>query len=625
MRRSIRFTALFLMALLTTISFNGIQPANSYFEEDSLVAGPHVDEVIYRVMRNNDQRILALQTGEIEMDTSYIFGPATHYDTLNADPDIAISNFTRNGYGQLTINCRDYPLNISGLRRAFAYAYDKTLIPDDVFDGFSIVHDSLVPQSSSWCIEDKFDWHYYSNQSDIGNQILDDLGFDINGTTGFRHAPNGNPFNITIEYAPGGIYGIVAYRGVDALHSLHINASTRCSDFLDYKTRVDNHGDYDMVFYGVNFNDNDVDWLAYEFWSDNANVVGQNPSNFRNNTYDGWRNQLLYGTTYEEVYEAASEMQKILQYCVPKLVVYEDILVHAYRNDQYTGHVTDISKHIAGPWSTRNMHLLNGSLGGAVSIAIKEEPTNFNVFLTENDYSDPIMDNLWPSLFKRGPDHTPIPDIAEIIAIETHSDNFAVADGHIRFTIDIIQNATWSDGTPLTGDDVAFSFTYAFESGYYGNPAVNDLLDLFAAYSPASSTVIIEFSTESYWHFANIAYDYIIPKHIFNNSGGIGYEGWNTWNPVVDPTEPYVNCGPFIFSDYEEDDYFKIVSNPLFYYPVVPHGSTTTTASTTTSTTINQTTTPGMDWPLVVGIALVTGSGIVITYFVVIRIQKKKE
>jgi len=215
----------------------------------------------------------------------------------------------------------------------------------------------------------------------------------------------------------------------------------------------------------------------------------------------------------------------------------------------------------------RKIHNLDGTLGGSVPVAIGQEPDSFNIFVTNSAYSAAILSNLYSSLYKYGPDLNPWPDLAESMLVETHDDNAAVPAGHTRFTIDIIQNATWSDGMPITAEDVAFTFTYHVESGSLGNPAGADLGDLVASYAPTPYRVVLEFSIESYWLFSNFGFDYIIPEHIFNDASGIGYAGWNTWNPVFDPAEPHITSGPFIFTDYDAGDWYEITNNPLFYYP----------------------------------------------------------
>jgi ABC-type transport system substrate-binding protein len=556
---------------------------------DDLSVGPFVDKIVYKVIANQDQRILALQAGEIEMDNSF-FDPV-HLPTLDADPDISIFSAL-------------YPLNISAFRRAFAYAFDKTRVTAEIMDGFSQEHDSLVPYPNSWSIEDDMPYH--------------DSGFDIDPITGYRTAPDGSPFDVLIEYSANSqeIAGGTAQIGVDALRDLHVNADTQAADFNEYISRLDSHGDYDMVFYAVNFYSNDVDWLAYSYWSENADEPYLNPTNFRNTTYDSWRDQLLYGTTYEEVYEAAAEMQMILQYNVPRLVVYENTYMQGYRNDQFEGHVEDLARYIAGPWTMRKIKPIGATNGGTVPIAIGEEPDSFNIYVTNSAYSAAILFQIWPSLYTFAPDLTPYPDLAESMLIETHSDNPAVPEGHTRFTVDIIQNATWNDGTPLTADDIAFSYTYIFESGIYGNPAAADLGDFVAAYAPTPYRAIIEFATESYWHFSNFAYDTIIPKHIFNDVDGIGYAGWNTWNPVFDPAEPNVNCGPYIFTDYDAGEFYEISANTDYhYYPDFPD---TTTTNTGTGTGTGTGTAPDMTLAIVAG---AVGAAVVILVggFVLLR------
>ncbi|TFG31789.1 hypothetical protein EU528_05170 [Candidatus Thorarchaeota archaeon] len=565
-------------AFAAAFVFMAVSPALSVAIDvpSDLNVGPYVDAIVYKVINNQDQRILALQAGEIEMDNSF-FDPV-YLPQLAADPDIDIFSALRNGYGHITINCRDAPLNESVLRRAFAFAFDKTAVTVDVMDGFSQEHDSLVPFPNGWCVEDQFTFHYYTDQSSIGNQILDESG-DFPMGAEYR-TYKGEPFDIVIEYSSNSpeIAGGTAQIGVDALRRLGINAETRAADFNEYISRLDSHGDYDMVFFATNFYSNDVDWLARQYWSELADEPYQNPTNFANATYDSWRDQLLYGTTYEEVYEAASEMQKILQYNVPRLVVYENTYMQGYRNDQFTGHVEDLGRYIAGPWTMRKIQKIDGTFGGTVPIAIGEEPDSFNIYVTNSAYSAAILAQTWPALYNFAPDLNPWPDLAESMLVETHSDNPAVPDGHTRFTIDIIQNATWSDGVQLTAEDVAFSITYVFESTPYGNPAGARIGDFAAAYAPTPYRAVIEFNTESYWHFSTFAYNTIIPEHIFNDETGIGYQGWNTWNPVFDPAEPNVNCGPYIFSDYEAGEFYEVTYNPLFHYaPERPTGTTTTT------------------------------------------------
>ena len=565
-------------AFAAAFIFMAVSPAISVAVDvpSDINVGPYIDTLVYKVIKDPSQTILALQAGTIEMDNSF-FNPS-YLAQLGADPDVEVFEALRNGYGHITINCDKYPLNISAFRRAFAFAFDQEKVTQDIMGGYSQEHDSLVPYPNGWCIEDDFTYHYYSNQTAIGQQILADAGFTIDGVTNFLLAPNGDPFDVTIEYGANSeeIAGGTARIGVEALRALNVNADARAADFNEYISRLDFHGDYDMVFYALNFYSNDVDWLATEFWSDNADIDYQNPTNFRNESYDALRDDLLYGTTYEEVYEAAAAMQEILHYNVPRLVVYENVYMQGYRNDKFTGHVEDLGRYIAGPWTMRKIQKLDGTFGGSVPVGLGEEPDSFNIYVTNSAYAAAINSELWSSLYSFGPDLNPWPDLAESYIVETNSDNSDVPLGNTRFTVDIIQNASWSDGVQLTANDVAFSMTYAFESAIYGNPAGAVMRDFVAAYAPTPYRVVVEFNTESYWHFSNFAYNTIIPEHIFNDVDGIGYEGWNTWNPVFDPAEPNVNCGPYQITDFEAGEFYELTYNPLFHYAPERPDTTTT-------------------------------------------------
>ncbi len=144
----------------------------------------------------------------------------------------------------------------------------------------------------------------------------------------------------------------------------------------------------------------------------------------------------------------------------------------------------------------------------------------------------------------------------------------------------MIQNATWTDGEPITAEDAAFSLNYYRDAP--GNPYGTDLTNLTAAYANSPYTLEAEFNTESYWHLQRVGYKPIIPRHIFTQ---IGTEGWNTWNPNP-PEEEMVTSGPFNVSEYVASEYCDLSKNDN--YPFRPEAVTSETTYTNDSTpTIN--------------------------------------
>ncbi|MHA1929298.1 MAG: ABC transporter substrate-binding protein [Candidatus Thorarchaeota archaeon] len=524
--------------------------------------GPYVDKIVYSVITQDDQQVLALMDDEIDLIGDMV--DPTFLATLLEAEDIDVANVQRNGYGYVVINTQKYPLNITAFRRATAFALDKEGISDTCWDGLSQPGDSPVPTVNPWTIEGQLPYTYYEANVALGNQLLDDAGFVIDPVTGFREAPNGAAFDVLVECAQSSNIAIeVGQYVADALDDLSIDAASVPTDFYEYLNRLYFHGDFDMVFMGSTFTSFDVDWLAYEFWSEYADEPYQNFAMFANDTYDSWREQLLYATTYEEVYEAAIEMQRILVYQVPYLVCYANQLLSAYRTDRFEGHVNDVSDGVPGWWTNYKVHLKDsegGPAGGTFRWSNPMDIDTFNFMVSSSPYANNINMMMWESLIRIGPDGNDLPWLAEDYLMETHEDNPSVPDGYTQMTFNLIQNATWTDGMPLTAEDVAFSLNYYRNAP--GNPYGPDLTDMIAAYAPTTYTLIVQFSSVSFWHLHTVAYKPVLPKHVFEV---IGVDGWNIWNPNP-PITAMVTSGPFNVSDYVAGEYCEMTRNPDYFY-----------------------------------------------------------
>ncbi|MFW9980145.1 MAG: ABC transporter substrate-binding protein, partial [Candidatus Thorarchaeota archaeon] len=294
-------------------------------------------------------------------------------------------------------------------------------------------------------------------------------------------------------------------------------------------------------------------------------------------TYDSWRDQLLHATDYEDVYEAAIEMQRIWVHASPMIICYENVLLSAYRTDRFEGFINDVSDGVPGWWTNYKVHLkdaLGGPFGGTFRWANPLDLDTFNFMVSSSAYTMNVLGELYDSLIIQDPDGNDVMWLAETYEAETHDDNPAVPEGYTRFTFDIIQNATWTDGALITGEDIAFSLNYFRDAP--GNPYGADLSEMTAAYAPTTYTLIVEFGSESFWHLHTAAYKPVIPKHVFQD---IGLDGWNLWNPDP-PNEAMVTSGPFNVSDYVAGEFAELTYNPNYYF-----GLDRTTAPTTPTDT----------------------------------------
>jgi len=348
-----------------------------------------------------------------------------------------------------------------------------------------------------------------------------------------------------------------------------------------------------MMFLGCSFTNFEVDWLAYEYWSECADEPYWNFPCFRNASYHSWRDQLLHSTDYGKVYEAAAEMQEILLYECPIIICYENELTFAYRTDKFEGYVIDVINDVFGWWTNYKVHLkssMGGLFGGTFRLGNLLGVDTFNFMTTSSAYSRSVLNQLYDSLMVSGPDGRNVLWLAESYIAQTHADDPAVQEGHTRFIFDMIQNATWTDGVPMMAEDVAYSLNYYHDGT--GNPYGADLINMTAAYARSAYQVVVEFNTESYWHLQNVAYKPIIPKHVFLS---VGPNGWNTWNPHP-PGEAMVTSGPFNVSNYVHGSFCEEARNPHYFYGVPADERTTSPTTSTNETTDGGSGAPWYDW-----------------------------
>jgi peptide/nickel transport system substrate-binding protein len=112
---------------------------------------------------------------------------------------------------------------------------------------------------------------------------------------------------------------------------------------------------------------------------------------------------------------------------------------------------------------------------------------------------------------------------------------YAWSDGGKTITFTIRQGVKWSNGTPLTAADVAFSYQLAKQY-----PAVNIQGLNLSSVSSSGDTVTLTFPAPQYQELQNIASVYIVPKAVWSSVG----------NPATYVDVNPVGTGPFLISSF---------------------------------------------------------------------------
>jgi len=143
------------------------------------------------------------------------------------------------------------------------------------------------------------------------------------------------------------------------------------------------------------------------------------------------------------------------------------------------------------------------------------------------------------------------------------ADSWELAADGVTYTFSLNKNAKWHDGTPLTADDVAFSFQVENDpnsnSSYTGTftEAVKSWKAIDAnTFQVVSKGINADFLLDA------CVYG-IMPKHIWEN---VPLDQWKTdGGSTGQDASKVVGSGPFKFKEWVQGDHVTLVSNPDYY------------------------------------------------------------
>jgi ABC-type transport system substrate-binding protein len=217
-------------------------------------------------------------------------------------------------------------MNITNFRRAVAFALNKHTLFDECWEGYAHLLDCHIPRQHPASIEEEMTYHYYDEDIMKGLEHLADAGFADSDHDGWLEGPSlDGPGTIEldpirVQYAPGRIE--LAAPIYHALLNLGIPAELSQTPFQEYEHQLHYHCDYDMVFYGINWNTIDLDWYVREYLSENIHIPFLNTENWINETWDSLAEVVLHSTDLDEIIQTVKQMEHICVYECPAIIMY---------------------------------------------------------------------------------------------------------------------------------------------------------------------------------------------------------------------------------------------------------------------------------------------------------------
>ena len=188
----------------------------------------------------------------------------------------------------------------------------------------------------------------------------------------------------------------------------------------------------------------------------------------------------------------------------------------------------------------------SGQDNNVLRIGWGQDPQTLNPFvgLDEEDYT--IWAINWDLPINFSPDDlTPAPGIVE---------DWEVSDDRKTVTFNLVPDAKWSDGEPITSTDVKYSLETLGEEG-----------DLFAGYTssvtsiktPDDETVVIETKQPDARMIGGL-FIYVLPEHVWSK------ESIESLTSDYQPELPMVGSGPYIVTEFERGRIIRMERNPEF-------------------------------------------------------------
>ncbi|MGM7679294.1 ABC transporter substrate-binding protein [Microbacterium sp. A94] len=208
---------------------------------------------------------------------------------------------------------------------------------------------------------------------------------------------------------------------------------------------------------------------------------------------------------------------------------------------------------------------------GSLTYVIGGDPTSLNPINVGDRWGLTTTNIVYSPLARVEGDGTVVNELAETIE---------PADDGLSVTVTLKEGLLWSDGEPLTADDVVFTYTNKAvrENGAADALWVGDAP--ITAEATDDRTVVFHLPSVSAAALSNIATEtYIIPEHVYGDVTDFS-------GAELDPIA--VGSGPYVLTKYERGQYLTFEPNENFYgeapnienltLQIVPNADTVKTA-----------------------------------------------
>ncbi len=188
--------------------------------------------------------------------------------------------------------------------------------------------------------------------------------------------------------------------------------------------------------------------------------------------------------------------------------------------------------------------------GGKVTMAVWQSPITLNLMLGTQTVMDEVNVFILEGFTKVMSDGTRVPNLAK--EVPTVQNGGVSADGK-TITYKLKEGLVWSDGQPLTCDDVAFTWQARMTKDV-GIVSTTGYSDIETIECPNPTTVVIKFKN-FFAPYLTLFDDHIFPKHYAGDPKDMKNWAFNR-KPL--------GAGPFKLDEWVADSYITLSRNPNY-------------------------------------------------------------
>ncbi|HEX5810096.1 MAG TPA: peptide ABC transporter substrate-binding protein [Anaerolineales bacterium] len=185
--------------------------------------------------------------------------------------------------------------------------------------------------------------------------------------------------------------------------------------------------------------------------------------------------------------------------------------------------------------------------GGTAVLIIPEEPAGLNRYLADAAIVYQVSDATVIGLTTPNEKGEYAPRLAEALP--------TISEDHLTVTWKLRPNLKWSDGEPITSDDIKFTWEAVSNpnSGAYNATAGFDLIESIE--TPDDLTAIVHYSEPFVGYLGQFSAA-LLPRHATGSP-----EEMTTWEYNMKP----VAAGPFVVTDWRSGESISMERNPNYY------------------------------------------------------------